>query len=114
MLWFLEVSVFSMIPLLKRDNLLVPTVAATFIFHLIFKSNYFKTIKDVDPDNNLLNSVVAISEFLMISILVGFLTIAPTSKYPDIWPLIISVVSCAHIFLFLIWGYVKQFFRTDF
>jgi len=114
MLWFLEVSVFSMIPLLRRDNLLVPTVAATILFHLIFKSNYFKTIKDVDPDNNLLNSVVAISESLMIFILVGFLTIEPTSKYPDIWPLIISVVSCAHIFLFLIWGYVKQFCRTDF
>jgi len=114
MLWFLEVSVFSMIPLLKRDQLLVPTLAATFIFHLIFKCDHLKTKQQMMHENNLLNSVIVISEILMISILMGFLTIEPSSKYPDIWPLIISVVSCAHIFLFLVWGYVKQFSKSDF
>lgn len=113
MLWFLEVSVFSMIPLLKRDKLLVPTVAAVIIFHLIFKCDYLKCKKQTALENHLLNWVIVISEISMISILVGFLTIEPTSKYPDIWPLIISVVSCAHIFLFLVWGYVKQFIKCD-
>ncbi|XP_060663480.1 probable dolichyl pyrophosphate Man9GlcNAc2 alpha-1,3-glucosyltransferase [Drosophila nasuta] len=113
MLWFLEVSVFSMIPLLKRDHLLIPSVAATVLFHLVFKCNYFKPNKEQMLENKLLNTTVAISEILMLSILVGSLAIKPSARYPDIWPLIISVVSCAHIFLFLVWGYVKQFMQCD-
>ena len=113
MLWFLEVSVFSMIPLLKRDHLLVPTVAATLIFHFIFKCHYFKSRMELMHASKLLNPVILVSEIFMIVILVGSLTIEPTSKYPDIWPLIISVVSCAHVFMFLVWGYVKQFRNKD-
>ncbi|KAH8408155.1 hypothetical protein KR222_002371 [Zaprionus bogoriensis] len=101
MLWFLKVSVFSMIPLLKRDDLIVPTVASLIIFHLTFKCKYFKFNKE--------SKAQTISDALMILILIGFLTIKPPSRLPDIWALIISVVSCAHFVLFLSWGYSRQF-----
>lgn len=101
MLWFLEVSVFSMIPLLKRDNLIVPTISSLVIFNLIFRCKYFKLSEK--------KVYQTISETIMIFILIGFLTIKPPSKLPDIWPLIISVVSCVHIVVFLGWGLSRQF-----
>ncbi|KAH8298678.1 hypothetical protein KR018_004460, partial [Drosophila ironensis] len=36
MLLFLEVSVFSMLPLLAKDDLLLPALASTATFHLTF------------------------------------------------------------------------------
>lgn len=101
MFWFLEVSVFSMIPLLKRDNLIVPTIASLVIFNLIFNCKYFKRRER--------KIYQTFSEAIMIFILIGFLTIKPPARFPDIWPLIMSVVSCAHIVVFLGWGLTLQF-----
>lgn len=101
MLWFLEVSVFSMIPLLERDNLIAPTIGSLIIFNLTFKCKYFK-LKER-------RIYQAVSEALMTFIVIGFLTVKPPTNLPDIWPLIISVVSCAHIFVFLGWGFYRQF-----
>lgn len=109
MLWFLKMSVFSMTPLLKKDNLIVPTCALMIIFHLIFMCSYFETNQNIMIRKNRIRSIIKISEILMISILFASLIIEPPARYPDIWPLIISIISCAHIFMFLVWGYVKQF-----
>ncbi|XP_064535252.1 probable dolichyl pyrophosphate Man9GlcNAc2 alpha-1,3-glucosyltransferase [Drosophila montana] len=109
MLWFLKVSVFSMTPLLKKDNLIVPTLALMIIFHLTFMCSYFGTHQNIMLRKNMKGSIIKISEILMISILFASLIIEPPSMYPDIWPLIISIISCAHIFMFLVWGYIQQF-----
>lgn len=101
MLWFLEVSVFSMIPLLERDNLIAPTIGTLIIFYLTFTCKYFKL-----KDRRIYQTL---SEALMTFIVIGFLTIKPPTNLPDIWPLIISVVSCAHISVFLGWGLYRQF-----
>ncbi|XP_023166714.1 probable dolichyl pyrophosphate Man9GlcNAc2 alpha-1,3-glucosyltransferase [Drosophila hydei] len=109
MLWFLKLSVFSMIPLFKRDNLLVPTVGLMIIFNLTFKSRYFKSNENEICHRKLKISITQISEILMIAIFLAFISIEPPSRFPDIWPLIICIISCAHISMFLIWGYTKQF-----
>lgn len=101
MIWFLEVTVFSMIPLLERDNLIAPTIASLIIFNLTFTFENFKL-----KERRIYQTV---SEALMTFIVIGFLTIKPPTSLPDIWPLIISVVSCAHIVVFLGWGFFRQF-----
>lgn len=104
MIWFLKVSVFSMIPLLRKDNLLVPTVALMIIFCFTFKGDDFMI-----SNRFIKMSIGKVSEILMFATLLAFLLIEPPSRYPDTWPLIISVISCGHILTFLIWGYAKQF-----
>lgn len=100
MLLFLEVSVFSMLPLLARDELLVPALVSTVTFHLIFKcfSNETKH-----------NNVTNISNIVMIIIVAASLLIPAPPRLPDLWPLIISVLSCAHFCLFFVWGNWKHF-----
>lgn len=106
MILFLEVTVFSMLPLLARDELLVPAVVATVAFHLIFKCFDSKSkLSNEYP----LKYIANISQILMISVVVASLTVPAPTKYPDLWPLIISVTSCGHFFLFFLWGNVQQF-----
>ncbi|XP_017872927.1 PREDICTED: probable dolichyl pyrophosphate Man9GlcNAc2 alpha-1,3-glucosyltransferase, partial [Drosophila arizonae] len=108
MLWFLKVSVFSMIPLLKKDNLLVPTVALMIIFRFTFKNWVTKTDDITISKRYFKMSIEQVSEMLMIATLLAFLLIEPPYRFPDTWPLIISIISCGHILIFLIWGYTKQ------
>ncbi|EDX04524.1 GD23688 [Drosophila simulans] len=106
MILFLEVTVFSMLPLLARDELLVPAVVATVAFHLIFKCFDSKSkLSNEYP----LKYIAPISHILMISIVLASLTVPAPTKYPDLWPLIISVTSCGHFLLFFLWGNVQQF-----
>ncbi|KAH8389481.1 hypothetical protein KR200_009287 [Drosophila serrata] len=93
MLLFLEVSVFSMLPLLARDKLLLPALVSTVTFHLIFKC--------IRPERS---NVSSMSNIVMIIIVTAFLLIPAPVRFPDLWPLIISVISCGHFFLFFVWG----------
>ncbi|KAH8287971.1 hypothetical protein KR018_011379 [Drosophila ironensis] len=102
MLLFLEVSVFSMLPLLAKDDLLLPALASTATFHLTFQC------LDVPP-NRRMQRITNVSITLMTLIVGASLTIAPPSRLPDLWPLIISVTSCAHFLLFFLWGNYQHF-----
>ncbi|KAH8281838.1 hypothetical protein KR054_003192 [Drosophila jambulina] len=98
MLLFLEVSVFSMLPLLARDELLLPALVSTVTFHLIFKC--------LRPERS---NVANISNVVMIVIVAASLLIPAPERFPDLWPLIISVISCGHFFLFFVWGNCHHF-----
>ncbi|XP_017075637.2 LOW QUALITY PROTEIN: probable dolichyl pyrophosphate Man9GlcNAc2 alpha-1,3-glucosyltransferase [Drosophila eugracilis] len=106
MIIFLEVSVFSMLPLLIRDELLVPALVSTFVFHVIFKcfSSNSKQSNEYP-----LKYLASISNILMIIIVVASLTIPAPSRFPDLWPLVVSVISCGHFLLFFLWGNFQHF-----
>ncbi|KAH8244129.1 hypothetical protein KR026_000123 [Drosophila bipectinata] len=106
MLLFLEVSVFSMLPLLTKDNLLLPALASTVAFHLVFKCFTSQTTSNRD---RILKNIENISNIVMVLIVGASLTIAPPLRFPDLWPLIISVTSCGHFVLFFLWGNYQQF-----
>uniref|UniRef100_A0A6P4FEG2 Alpha-1,3-glucosyltransferase n=1 Tax=Drosophila rhopaloa TaxID=1041015 RepID=A0A6P4FEG2_DRORH len=106
MVIFLEVSVFSMLPLLTKDELLVPALVSTVTFHLICKC--FNSNAKLDKENPL-KYLSNISSILMICIVGAVLTIPAPSRYPDLWPLIVSVLSCGHFLLFFLWGNYQQF-----
>ncbi|XP_017004082.2 probable dolichyl pyrophosphate Man9GlcNAc2 alpha-1,3-glucosyltransferase [Drosophila takahashii] len=105
MVMFLEVSVFSMLPLLTRDELLVPALVSTLAFHLIFKCFNSNSKQSIESP---LKYFANISSILMISILAASLTIAAPPRFPDLWPLIVSVISCGHFLLFFLWGNYQQ------
>ncbi|KAH8341467.1 hypothetical protein KR059_007980 [Drosophila kikkawai] len=98
MLLFLEVSVFSMLPLLARDKLLLPALVSTVTFHLLFKC--------LRPEHSHMRNI---SNIVMIIIVAASLLIPAPARFPDLWPLIISVISCGHFVLFFVWGNCQHF-----
>lgn len=42
------------------------------------------------------------------------LLVPPPKQFPDIFPLLISIYSCAHFFLFAAYFHLRQFGREDF
>ncbi|XP_043950191.1 probable dolichyl pyrophosphate Man9GlcNAc2 alpha-1,3-glucosyltransferase [Drosophila biarmipes] len=106
MVIFLEVSVFSMLPLLSRDELLVPALVSTVTFHLLFKCFY---INSKTRNEYPVRYFAHVSSALLALIVVASLTIPAPSRFPDLWPLIVSLVSCGHFLLFFLWGNFQQF-----
>mgnify|MGYP002803562495 FL=1 len=103
--WFLSLASFSMISLLEKDRLLLAYIPCmlfflllTFSFHLDFKRT------------------PTVMKFLFLfsmscCVLLHFIShmIVPPRKYPDIFPLLISMYSCGHFILFLIYSHFLQY-----
>ncbi|XP_068623597.1 dolichyl pyrophosphate Man9GlcNAc2 alpha-1,3-glucosyltransferase [Battus philenor] len=129
--WFLLVSNFSMLPLLLKDGLLIPFVSTTLIYIAVFDmalklsepnagifsflnaNRVYKTIKQGDSENSMLLNLVSFYFFLSL-IGVFVLTICtlfvnPPVKYPDLFPLLISVYSCSHFIMFFLYFNYQQF-----
>lgn len=118
--WFLIISVFSMLPLLLKDQLLIPFVATSVLFILVFVSSSFHKRSKLHDVNSFKSSFII--QFLVRNInnlfylsLLGCLILTiitslvnPPVKYPDIFPLIISIYSCIHFFAFLIYFNIVQ------
>lgn len=138
-LWFLQISTFSMLPLIIKDNLLIGYLALSCFYILVVKllsEIYFKNEKNQFFDIfllrnffNLKSKVKSSKKVLEInfvdkSMLYGFylsflgsifiilcsFTIQPPESLPHLFPLIISAYSCGHFLLFLIYFNVKQLF----
>lgn len=118
--WFLCISVFSMLPLLLKDKLLIPYIALSTLFVLTFECCSFNEVssrKGSESSNK--RSVFAflvhnikylynLSLIVCVVLTISSHTIIPPKRYPDIWPLIVSVYSCVHFIGFLVYFNVKQ------
>lgn len=153
--WFLIVSVFSMLPLLTKDGLIVASFALTLFFaaafHITLEFSYkdpwmlvkgkrsvphyrdflqllldvhddkidgFKilnmTLKQIVENRKIVLRLVVYlmmaGSFLVCGLLAAaFLVFEPPEKYPDLWPLLISVFSCVHFLGFFVYFNVMQF-----
>ncbi|XP_032527051.2 dolichyl pyrophosphate Man9GlcNAc2 alpha-1,3-glucosyltransferase [Danaus plexippus] len=129
--WFLLVSNFSMLPLLLKDGLLIPFISTNLIyigFHSISlqlsclcKTGPFsflnantvnKCINPAPNRNAFLLKMLTISFFLsllgMLLLILVTLFVEPPSKYPDLFPVLISMYSCAHFVYFFFYFTHKQ------
>lgn len=132
--WFTIISVFSMIPLLEREGLAVPTLCLTACFLLL--CHYAKlldpmTSSSVPLMKSSTRSPQPLTEdelkghdftwgdwmvwtlfnlSLMGCLLMGYasLHVPPPPRYPDLWPLLISCYSAAHFGLFAIYFHYYQ------
>ncbi|XP_030384805.1 probable dolichyl pyrophosphate Man9GlcNAc2 alpha-1,3-glucosyltransferase [Scaptodrosophila lebanonensis] len=106
MMWFLETAVFSMVPLFKKDNLLLPSITLAIIFYIVY--NIFWNEKDEDRNIVQTHSIKNISNFLMATVVMASVVLAAPSKFPDFWSLLIAVISCAHFMAALLFGNIQQ------
>ncbi|XP_052774588.1 dolichyl pyrophosphate Man9GlcNAc2 alpha-1,3-glucosyltransferase-like [Mya arenaria] len=113
--WFLQVSTFSMLPLLVKDGQLVPYIAFMLLYPLLF--NAFNPIRpDTAPPTD---TQVWVNIFVKLAFCIScvgqvFLSLAlvifpPPAGLPDLFPLVISVFSCAHFLLFAAYFHYCQF-----
>ncbi|NXW33108.1 ALG6 glucosyltransferase, partial [Phaetusa simplex] len=121
--WFLLVSTFSMLPLLLKDGLLLPYAVTTLAFLSVCAASFAIFEKTSAEDLQLKPFSLSLkgyvswfksfpkivrSLFLLSVTLMGVLSLAsaavpPPQRLPDLFPLSVSVISCLHFLLFLVY-----------
>ncbi|NXY70552.1 ALG6 glucosyltransferase, partial [Glareola pratincola] len=121
--WFLLVSTFSMLPLLLKDGLLLPYAVTMLAFLSVCAASFSIFEKTSAEDLQLKPFSLSLkgyvswfksfpkivrSLFLLSVTLMGVLSLAsaavpPPQRLPDLFPLSVSVISCLHFLLFLVY-----------
>uniref|UniRef100_A0A4P6D8I7 Alpha-1,3-glucosyltransferase n=1 Tax=Rhodnius prolixus TaxID=13249 RepID=A0A4P6D8I7_RHOPR len=102
-LWFLEITSLSMLPLLIKDNLVIPFISLNIMYIVIlccFTSSQKKKSKSF--------ILVIVSAILSWTLFVLSISVSPPSSYPHLYPLLISVFCTFHFFGFFIFFNWKQ------
>ncbi|KAF6198629.1 hypothetical protein GE061_008381 [Apolygus lucorum] len=110
--WFLTISTFSMLPLLLKDQLIIPYIALTSFFSL--SVSLICGTKNIDfferhKFPKWLSIFFKTSMLGMLLLTVSTVTLKPPSKYPDLFPLLISSYSAAHFAYFFLYFHYAQF-----
>ncbi|KAG9473145.1 hypothetical protein GDO78_014005 [Eleutherodactylus coqui] len=120
---FLLTSTFSMLPLLQKDGLMMAYVITTLIFLLVstaLLSFHKKTSEDslrLKPfcsfirryirwfrlRETLVKLLFYSSMLVMAALTVASCSFAPSPALPDLFPVLISAVSCIHFLMFLLY-----------
>ncbi|NXG43537.1 ALG6 glucosyltransferase, partial [Psilopogon haemacephalus] len=121
--WFLLVSTFSMLPLLLKDGLLLPYAVTSMAFLSVCVASFSIFEKTSAEDLQLkpfclslkgyiswvksfpkiVKSLFLLSVTLMAVLSLMSTTVNPPQKLPDLFPLSVSLVSCFHFILFLVY-----------
>lgn len=127
--WLVVTSVFSMLPLLSKDGLVVPCLALTLLWVLLNKlalSYSLNSRYSITPDSafsqdgsmssKLFNafqgyrgSLYLYSMAAMSVLALVFTCVQPPSRYPDLFSVFIALVACAHFILFAVYFHYRQF-----
>lgn len=103
--WFLSVATFSMVPLLEKDGLLLAYIPAMLLFLLVA----FSFIVDFKSATTLSKSLLLVSFFGCFLLHLISHIITPPRRYPDLFPVLISVYSCGHFSFFLLYYHYLQY-----
>jgi len=121
--WFLSITTFSMLPLLAKEGLSLPTCALS-VFWVVLCTNIEallpKTITKsrissplpVEPESAWLKGLAVIKVVSMLGcvVLTALATFyPPPQRYPFLWPAVISLYSAIHFAAFLVAFHVIQF-----
>lgn len=105
--WFGIVSTFSMLPLLIKDGLTTAFIGTTILYLLVTMSLYdvftYKGWK-----RSIQKLVFTMSVLGMVALTVGSLAVKPPVHLPDLFPVLVSVYSCLHFLLFLVYFHYRQ------
>ncbi|XP_076069370.1 dolichyl pyrophosphate Man9GlcNAc2 alpha-1,3-glucosyltransferase-like isoform X1 [Oratosquilla oratoria] len=106
-MWFLIVSIISMLPLLLKDGLGLPTVALTVLTYLMFSS--IESIKDTKARWNTQQILFVLSMMGLSALSIATLTLHPPPKLPDLFTVLIALYSCGHFVVFCLYFHYRQF-----
>nr|XP_022315544.1 dolichyl pyrophosphate Man9GlcNAc2 alpha-1,3-glucosyltransferase-like [Crassostrea virginica] len=108
--WFYFISIFSMLPLFIKDDLVVAAAATTALHALICTTCLrINVAEDNQKWNKAKTTVMKLSMLGAIFLTMASLTVTPPLRYPDLFPVLISIYSCAHFVIFLIVFHYFQF-----
>jgi len=103
-IWFSVISTFSMYPLLERDGQSMSYIALTLIYLVIA---YFYNLK-LSSYHTVVKLMFGLSLIGACFIHIGFATIKPPLKLPDLFPLLFATYSCLHFVLFWLYFNYRQ------
>ncbi|XP_038049642.1 dolichyl pyrophosphate Man9GlcNAc2 alpha-1,3-glucosyltransferase-like [Patiria miniata] len=99
--WFLLISTFSMLPLLIKDQLLLPYLILCIMFLTVAKMSF--------REKSAKFKLLFLCSILGAAILsVASVTVQPPARYPDLFAVLVSFYACAHFLLFLIVFQIMQ------
>uniref|UniRef100_A0A8P0SMV0 Alpha-1,3-glucosyltransferase n=1 Tax=Canis lupus familiaris TaxID=9615 RepID=A0A8P0SMV0_CANLF len=121
--WFLLVSTFSMLPLLLKDELLMPSVVTTMAFFIACAISFSIFEKTSEEELHLKSFSISLRKYLpcftflpriiqylfLISVITMVLltlitvTLEPPQKLPDLFSVLICFVSCLNFLFFLVY-----------
>jgi len=127
--WLVTTSIFSMGPLLIKDGLFIASVCLTVLWVLFSiplvdyaKSKGHNTPFDgsnITWEMSLINvfsryyNILWVLSHIGMTILGGCLAfVPPPSRYPDLFPVLIALVSCGHYIVFALYFHYRQFMLT--
>ena len=129
--WFLQVSTFSMLPLLIKDGLFIAFVGISGAFFMLVKIimdaskdpkqksvNFLRVFyhfgNEKKNEGTLLGNLMfysyIISLFVEILLMISVFLVKPPEHLPFLYPLLISAFSCCHFIAFFVYFNVKQLF----
>uniref|UniRef100_G3U9B7 Alpha-1,3-glucosyltransferase n=1 Tax=Loxodonta africana TaxID=9785 RepID=G3U9B7_LOXAF len=121
--WFLLVSTFSMLPLLLKDELLMPSVVTVMAFFIACATSFSIFEKISEEELRLQSFSVSVRKYLpcftflpriiqhlfLISVVAIVLltlmtvTLDPPGELPDLFSVLVCFVSCLHFLFFLVY-----------
>lgn len=102
--WFLVISTFSMWPLLLKDGLALPYVSCMTLFYTVAYHVF-----ELQKTKPLKQSLFILSVLGCLCLHIGSAVVQPPSRYPDLWPVLISLFSCVHFLGFFCYFNYLQF-----
>uniref|UniRef100_A0A2K5YVP0 Alpha-1,3-glucosyltransferase n=1 Tax=Mandrillus leucophaeus TaxID=9568 RepID=A0A2K5YVP0_MANLE len=121
--WFLLVSTFSLLPLLLKDELLMPSVVTTVAFFIACVTSFSIFEKTSEEELQLKSFSISVRKYLpcftflsrmiqylfLISVITMVLltlmtvTLDPPQKLPDLFSVLVCFVSCLNFLFFLVY-----------
>ena len=129
--WFLFISTFSMLPLILKDGLLIPYISLTIFYCFSVYASVDVRSKTLSPlqgnrvrestekstETHFLKKCVTLLFYASllgcVLLTVGSVVLKPPARYPDLFPLLISVYSCVHFMAFFIYFSYRQIFTMN-
>lgn len=106
--WLTYFSLLSMVPLICRDNLMLPYVALLALFAMVYYSPYGRSnIKGSGP--SIFHKLLIIL-FLLCSVVLHFvyLTLQPPKKYPFLFEALIMILCFSQFVILTVYTNMKQ------
>lgn len=125
--WFLQVSTFSMLPLLDKDGLISAYIGLSGMFFLMTKiiidnarskkqeeMNFLQILWNINFNKSkkwierLFTGFFVLSTIIQLVLFLAYFCLTPPEKLPFLHPLLVSSYSCCHFLFFLLYFNVKQ------